>query len=111
MTRSDRDAEAVVIGEGGLEEGDGALLLLVGQDLEKAMREASSMQTWTNSQPAPRDCVALAAAVAGDAVADPVEAAELLDVDVDQLAGVLALVAADRLGRLEVLEPAQAERA
>ena len=42
-------------------------------------------------------------AVAGDAVADPLEAAELLDVDVDQLAGMLALVAADRLGRLEGL--------
>ena len=50
------------------------------------MREASSMQTWTNSQPTPR-AVALAGAVAGDAVADPVEAAELLDVDVDELAG------------------------
>ena len=37
-------------------------------------------------------------------MADPVEAAELLDVDVDQLAGVLALVAADRLGRLEVAD-------
>ena len=61
------------------------------------------MQTWTNSQPMPPDVVALAGAVAGDAMADAVEAAELLDVDVDQLAGVLALVAADRLGRLERL--------
>ena len=40
-------------------------------------------------------------AIAGDAVADALEAAELLDVDVDQLAGLLALVAAHRLGRLE----------
>jgi len=39
-------------------------------------------------------CVALPPAVAGDAVADLVEAAELLDVDVDELAGVLAFVAA-----------------
>ena len=40
-------------------------------------------------------------AVAGDAVADLVEATELLDVDVDELAGMLAFVAPHRLGRLE----------
>jgi hypothetical protein len=69
-----------------------------GRIWEKARREASSMATWTNSQPAPRvgPC-----AVAGDAMADAVEATELLDVDVDQLAGMFALVATDRLGRLE----------
>ena len=76
----------------------------------KAMREASSMQTWTNSQPAPspRAVGCSARAVAGNAVADLVEAAELLDVDVDELAGVLALVAPHRLGGLEVPEAAQA---
>ena len=68
------------------------------------MREASSIATWTNSQPAPAARVPALRAVAGDAVAEPLEAAELLDVDVDQLAGMLALVAADRLGRLEGLE-------
>ena len=82
-----------------------------GMIMVKAMREASSMQTWTNSQPAPftsGPCVALPPAVAGDAVADLVEAAELLDVDVDELAGVLAFVASHQLGRLEVPEAAQA---
>ena len=39
-----------------------------------------------------------ASAIAGDAVADAVDAAELLGVDVDQLAGLLALVADARLG-------------
>ena len=58
------------------------------------------MQTWTYSQPTPR-LVALAGAVAGDAMADPIEAAELLDVDVDESRRGVALVAADRLGRLE----------
>ena len=57
------------------------------------------MQTWTNSQPAPRDLPCLRAA--GDAMADALEAAELLDVDVDQFAGMIPLVAADRLGGLE----------
>ena len=37
----------------------------------------------------------------GDAMADALEAAELLDVDVDQLAGLLPLVAPDRLHRLD----------
>ena len=37
------------------------------------------------------------------------EAAELLDVDVDQFAGVLALVAADRFSRLQCGEPVEAE--
>ena len=41
-------------------------------------------------------------AIAGDAMADTVEAAEFLDVDVDELAGVFAFVAAHRLGRIEV---------
>ena len=38
---------------------------------------------------------------AGDAMADALEAAELLDVNVDQLAGMIPLVAADRFGGLE----------
>ena len=79
----------------------------------KAMREASSMQTWTYSQPMRPlrpSCSALAA-IAGDAMADLIEAAELLDVDVDELAGMLALVAAHGLGRLEVPDAAEAERA
>ena len=53
---------------------------------------------------------ALPGAVVRDAVADPVEAAELLDVEVDQLAGVVALVAADRLGRLQSGEAIEAKR-
>ena len=71
------------------------------------MREASSMQTWTNSQPARLPARTCPAAIAGDAVADALESAELLDVDVDHLAGMLALVAAHRLGRLDVLQPRQ----
>src|SRR3954463_4198521 len=41
-----RDAEARVVGDRGLEEGDRALLLLVRKDLRE--------QTWTNSHPTPR---------------------------------------------------------
>jgi hypothetical protein len=56
--------------------------------------------------------VALAAAITGDAMADAVDAAKLFDVDVDQFARVLALVAAHRLGRFErpqLAEPAAFE--
>jgi hypothetical protein len=55
--------------------------------------------------------VALAGPVAGDPVADLIEFAELLDVDVQDLAWVVPLVAADRLGRFERRHPAEAEPA
>ena len=57
----------------------------------------------------PADTAALAqGAIAGDAVAGLFEAAEPLDVQVDQLAGMLALVADHRRGRLQVPDPVQA---
>src|SRR5580700_7153218 len=51
--------------------------------------------------PADAAAVALALAVAGDAVADLVELAELLDIDVDHLARSLALVAAGRFSGVQ----------
>src|SRR6516165_3579278 len=56
--------------------------------------------------------VALAGPVAGDPVTDPVELAQLFDVDMDDLARMLALIAADGLSRLQgsksvKTEPAQ----
>src|ERR1043165_7772179 len=53
--------------------------------------------------------VAALGAVAGEAVAELVEASELRDVDMDELAGMLALVAADRLSRLERFHLADSE--
>ena len=67
------------------------------------------MATCRYSQPVPRCCSGRS--VAGDAVADAVDPAELLDVDVDQLAGPLALVADDRGLGLEGGEAAEAEPA
>jgi hypothetical protein len=58
--------------------------------------------------PSHPSAVALAGAVAGDAMADPVEAAELLDVDVDHLAGFVALVTAYRLDRFDCADPIEA---
>ena len=53
--------------------------------------------------------VALAGPVAGDPVADPIELAELFDVDVDDLAGRGAFIATDRLGRLERRQAVEAQ--
>src|ERR1019366_3631122 len=58
--------------------------------------------------PADPAAVALALAIAGDAMADLLETTELFDVDVDDLAGMLALVAAHRLGRFQCREPVEA---
>jgi hypothetical protein len=41
--------------------------------------------------PADAAAIALAGTLAGDAMADPVKAAKLFDIDVDHLAGRLAL--------------------
>src|SRR5690606_22004364 len=92
-------AQAEVIGDGGPEEGHGALLLLVGQNLREADARGI-VDRDVDELPADRSRAA-GLAVAGDAVTDLVETAELLEVDVDQLARMLALIAADRFGRLE----------
>src|SRR3970282_2060145 len=92
----------------GLEEGDGAPFLLVGHDLGEGDARGV-VDADMDKFPADAAAVALAGAIAGDAVAAPVEAAELLDVDVDHLAGRFALVANDRRGRLQILDPAQAQ--
>jgi hypothetical protein len=57
--------------------------------------------------PAGAAAVALTGAVAGDAVAYLIELAELFDVDVDHLAGLLALVSAGWLGRFQGAQLAQ----
>jgi hypothetical protein len=105
---SNRDAEALVVGQGCLQEGGGALFLLIGHDLRESDAR-SVVDADMDKLPADATAVALAGAVAGDAVADPVEAAELLDVDMDHLARRFALVANDRRGRLQILDPAQAQ--
>jgi len=51
--------------------------------------------------------VALASAIAGDAVAGPLEAAELFDVEMDQLAGVVALVATHRRSGVQIAQAAE----
>src|SRR5258708_28611164 len=59
--------------------------------------------------PSDAAAVALALAVAGDAMADLVELTELFDVDMDHLARPLPLIAAGRLGGLEGTQPVEAQ--
>src|ERR1700730_13080965 len=53
--------------------------------------------------------VALAFTIAGDAVAYLLETSELFNIDVDDLDGMLALVAAHRFGRFQRREFVEAE--
>ncbi len=81
-----------------LEEGGRARLLLVGQDFgvgEPGSIVDGDVEGLPAEALAAAAAIALAAPVAGDAVADAVDPAELLGVDVDQLAGLLPLVADD----------------
>src|SRR3546814_19758479 len=84
-----------------MEEGDGAFLLLVGQHLTEGDARGV-VDTDMDELPADTPAVRLAVTVAGNAVAAPVESAQLLAIAVDQFAGMGAFVAAHRLGRIAV---------
>src|SRR5229473_6898537 len=101
-----RDAEALIVGQGCLQEGGGALFLLVGHDLGESDARGV-VDADMDKLPADAAAVALAGAVAGDAMTDPLEAAELFDVEVDHLARGLALVASDRHDRVKRLQLVQ----
>lgn len=77
-----------------------------GSICEKATREAV-VDADMNELPAHAATVGLAGAIAGDAVANPFKSPELLDVDVDHVAGMLAFVAADRFCWCDVLQTRQ----
>ena len=103
----DGDAEALVVSDGGLEEGRGADGLFVGLDLGDG-DAGMVVDTDVDELPAFVAPGSLAGAITGDAVPDLGEAAEFLDVDVDYLAGLGAFVAALRLGGFEVAPAVEA---
>ena len=104
----DGDAEACIVGDGGLEKGDGAALAF-GLHHSAEGDARGIVDADVDELPADAAVVALACAVAGDAVPYPVELAELFDVDVDELARPIALVTAWRLSRLQGAHPVEAE--
>jgi len=101
-------AQADVVGHGRLEESDGTALSLVLHDLAEGDprrivdADVYVFPTWPLTA---RTQIARPTSIAGDPVADPIELAELFDVDVDQFAGTFALIAPDRLGRLQSSQP------
>ena len=104
ITRVTGDAQAQVVGDGGFEEGDGADGLLVGIDLREADARGI-VDDDMHELPADAARVGVPGAIRGDAVADAFEAAELLDVDVDEPTRLVILVAPSRFGWLEVAHP------
>lgn len=80
------------------------MLALVGVDLGEGH---ATMVVHGHEDVLPADVASALSAIAGDPVSNPVEAAELLDVDVQQLARLLALVALHRLGGTQIAQPGQ----
>src|SRR5260370_15786722 len=89
----DDDAQRCVAGDGGLEEGYGAALALALHEVAEG-HAGGVVDADMDVLPADAAAVALALAVAGDAMAYLIELAELFDVDMDHLAGLLALIPA-----------------
>ena len=82
--------------------------LFIGQDLRVGEARVV-VDRQVEIFPAHASGVALASPVAGDPVTDAIELAQLLDVDVNDLAWGGAFVAANRLGRLQRRQPIEAE--
>src|SRR4051794_25099129 len=100
----DRDAKARVVGDRRREEGDRALLLLLVREDLREGHPGGVVDADVDELPSDAPALALTGSVAGDAMADAVEAAELFDIDVDQVAGMLTLVAANRRRGFERLD-------
>ena len=99
----DGNTEAPKVGDGGDQERDGAFLLLVGEDLSTRyprMVVDSDMDEF----PACTLTAAIARPASGDAVAHAAETAELLNIEMDDLAWFLALVPWMWLLQLEARE-------
>jgi hypothetical protein len=75
-------------------EGDGALLALVGEQFRTGQARGV-IDGDVDLFPAGAALVALAGSIAGDAMADAADATKLLDVDVDQFAGLFPFTADD----------------
>ena len=96
----DRDTQARIVGDRGLEKGHGAGLPLV---LHHPAESDPGGVVDTDVDELPADAAALVrtSPVTADAVTDALEFAEFFDVDVDQFAGMFALVAAHRFAGSE----------
>jgi hypothetical protein len=101
----DRDAAALEPGDRASEEARGGRGSFVGQDF--GIGEARGIVDGDMDE-LPADASNASGAVSVDTMADTADTAQLLDVDVDQLARAFSLVSDDWLFGLEALEPRQA---
>src|SRR3954452_5869284 len=106
----DGDAEAFVISHSRLEEGNSTLRRLIGLDLGEG---DAGMVVNADVDEIPTGATAFVRAtrIAGDPVADTLETPEFFDVEVNDFAWILALIATFRLGRLQIADPVQAQAA
>ena len=107
----DGDAETPEVSDRGAEEGDGAFLPLIREDVgagDPGMVVDGDVSIFPAGGLATAMAGAMAGATAGDAMANAIEAAELFDVDVDDLARLLALVTWAWVLRLEGGEQTEA---
>ena len=98
------DAEAFVIGDGGLEKGDGAIGFFIRFDLGES-NAGMVVNADVDELPADAAAIALAGSIAGDAMAYLVETPKLFDIDVDDLTRCGAFITTHRLSRLKVAYP------
>lgn len=107
----DPDAEAGIVGNRCLENGDCTYRLFVRLDLGEGNARGivdGDMDIFPAERGTVGARIALAGAVSGDAVTNTAEPAELLDIEMGQLARPVALIAAHRPGGFQVAEPGQA---
>src|SRR3984885_6997369 len=105
----DVDPEPGEVSSGGHQEGDSALLALVWHDLHES--DARGVVN-ADVDVFPTDAMVTiddASRSSSDAMPDRADALELLDVEMDQFAWMVALIAPDRLCRLEGRELVEAE--
>ena len=102
------DAGPGMVGDGGLEEGHGCFLAFARQDRHMGDPRVV-VDADMDELPAGTAC--RIAAVARDPVSDTFDAAEFLDVDVDQLTRTVAFMASHRFSRLQGCQPVQPEPA
>ena len=101
------DAEAFVPGHGSYQEGHGAFLPLALADLVEG-QAGMVINGDVDELPADAPGIALAVAVACNAMADAVEFTQFLDIHIDHLAGAVPVITDHRLGRLQVPPAVQA---
>ena len=102
------DAEFFVVGNHFLEKCNRAALLLAGHDLREGDARVI-VDGDVNVLPTDASAVALSRAVPGNAMTDPIETAELFDVEVDHLTRMIAFIAPHWLDRLQCREPVEAQ--